>query len=252
MDKVKPNLDGVSETLLISLWGRAEVVQRDQKAKELLAHIDYDFSRFEKFKKLLKYTIARTDIFDKEVASFIIRHPDAVVVNIGAGLDTRFFRLDNGRILWYELDLPKVIALRKQFFEETERYRFIAASLTDEVWVNQIPEKERPILFIVEGVFMYLEQEAVKQFFVRVADHFPTAELIFEVVGPLFTKIKHPLIQTTQSKPPLKWSLWRTREIERWDRRIKVSAVLEPSDTFLSLVTSKLLGNKMIRVQLGT
>jgi methyltransferase (TIGR00027 family) len=250
MDKVKPNVDGASETLLISLWSRAQVIKDDRKAKELVQRIDYDFSRFEKWRKLLKYTIARTTIFDTEVASFIAKHPHAVIVNIGAGLDTRFFRMDNGSIIWYELDLPNVIALRKQFFVETERYRFITASLTDEQWVSEIREKELPVFFIAEGVLMYLEQSAVKEFFIRVADHFPSAELLFEVVGPLFTKFKHPLIQTTQSKPSLKWWLYRTKELERWDKRLKVSAVFEPSDTVLSLLTSKLFGNKMIHVQL--
>jgi len=249
MNKVKSNLDGVSETLLISLWSRAQVIERDTKAKELVEHIDYDFSRFEKWKKHLKYTVIRTNIFDNEVTSFLTSHHDAIVVNIGAGLDTRFFRMDNGQIIWYELDLPSVISLRMQFFEETDRYRFISASITDDVWVHSIRENDRPILFIAEGVLMYLEQEDIKHFFTQIADHFSSAELVCEIVGPLGLKFKHPLIKKTHSNPLLKWGVWNVLDIEKWDTRIKIRTVHELSDSPISFLISKLLGNKILRLQ---
>jgi O-methyltransferase involved in polyketide biosynthesis len=37
-------------------------------------------------------------------------HPEGLVVNLGAGLDTRFYRLDNGTITWIDIDLPEVVA----------------------------------------------------------------------------------------------------------------------------------------------
>jgi methyltransferase (TIGR00027 family) len=249
-EKVKPQLDGASETLLISLWSRAQVIDRDTKAKELISRIDYDFSRFDKWKRLLNYTVARTTIFDTVVTSFIASHPDAVIVNIGAGLDTRFFRVDNGQILWYDLDLPNVIELRKQFFEETERNRFLSASITDEHWVDAIQEKNRPVLFIAEGMLMYLDEVAVKQFFGLVTKYFPTAELVFEVVGPLFITFKHPMVYTTDSKPSLKWGIWNVKELEHWNAHLKISRIYEPKDTVLSFMTSKVLGNKILHVRL--
>lgn len=249
MDKVKPNLEGSSETLLISLWSRAQVIERDTKAKELLHCIDYDFSRFEKWKKPLKYTIARTNIFDNAVASFLTSHPNAVVINIGAGLDTRFFRMDNGKIIWYEIDLPRVTILRKQLIQETERYRFISASLADEQWVNMIREKHRPILFIVEGVLMYLKESEVKKFFNLVADHFPNAEMVCEIAGPFFTKFKHRLIQATVSKPSLHWSIWRVHELEKMDPRVHICAVFEPKEPRSLFLSSKVLGLKIVHLQ---
>jgi len=249
MDKVKPNLDGVSETLLISLWARAQVIERDRYAKELVQRIDYDFSRFEKWKKPLGYTLFRTNIFDNEVASFLISHPDAVIINIGAGLDTRFFRIDNGKIIWYELDLPEVIALRKQLIQETERHRFISGSITDKQWVNEIQEKNRPTLFIIEGVLMYLKESEVKKFFKCAADNFPSAEVVVEIAGPFYTKFKHRLIQSTFSKPSLHWSIWRVHELEQMDSRLKIHAVLEPKEPLSLFFTSKLLGFKIVHLQ---
>ena len=45
---------------------------------------------------------------------FIAEHPDAVVVQIGAGLDARYERLGKPRsTAWYDLDLPEVIEVRR-------------------------------------------------------------------------------------------------------------------------------------------
>jgi len=249
MSKIKPNLEGVSETLLISLWSRAQVIERDTKAKDLVDRIDYDFSRFDKWKNHLKYTILRTNIFDMELSSFLKRHPDAVVVNIGAGLDTRYFRVDNGEILWYEFDLPAVIALRKQFFEETTRYRFIAASLNDDQWMPIIQAQHRPLLFIAEGVLMYLTKHEVEQFFKQTLENFSTAEMLVEVVGPIGLKFKHPLIRTTASNPGLQWGIWNTHTLEQWDDHIKILQVFRLSDSPLSFLTSLFFGNRVVHVQ---
>jgi O-methyltransferase involved in polyketide biosynthesis len=65
------------------------------------------------------------------VQHFLDIHPKAVIVNLGAGLCTRYFRVDNGEVHWYEVDFPEVIALRRQFFEESERYYCISQSMLD-------------------------------------------------------------------------------------------------------------------------
>lgn len=249
MKKVKPDLNGVSETLLISLWSRAQVIDRDKQAKQLIERIDYDFSRFEDYKTPLKYTIARTNFFDSEVSLFLQSHPDAVIVNIGAGLDTRFFRCDNKKIIWFELDLPEVIRLRRQFFNETERHRFISASLTDEEWMRDLPVKNHPLLFIVEGVLMYLEEEDVKKFFSSIADFFPNADVLCEIAGPFYTKFKHRLLQATFSKPSLHWSIWRVNALKKIAPRLKICHVLAPKEPLLLFMTSKIFGFRIIHLQ---
>lgn len=51
---MKHNLSGVSETLLIPLWARAvetkhhQPIVKDEKAVEMMEHIDYDFRKFKK------------------------------------------------------------------------------------------------------------------------------------------------------------------------------------------------------------
>ena len=130
-------LSGVSETLLIPLWARAvetrrtDAIIRDPIALEIFENLDYDFSRFDGAWMTQTGIAVRTKILDAGTEIFIRRHPRAVVINLGAGLSTRFSRLDNGSIHWVEVDLPDVIALRRLFFRETRRYRCVAGSVTD-------------------------------------------------------------------------------------------------------------------------
>ena len=63
--------------------------------------------------------------YDEYVVEFLKSSPDGVVVNIGCGLDSRFSRIDNGRVRFYDLDLPDVIGIKRRFFEGTDRHRFI-------------------------------------------------------------------------------------------------------------------------------
>ena len=42
----------------------------------------------------------------------------------GAGLETSFYRNDNGKTIWYEVDLPNVIEYRKEILKQNERHCF--------------------------------------------------------------------------------------------------------------------------------
>jgi methyltransferase (TIGR00027 family) len=129
----------------------------------------------------LKYTMSlRARHFDQRARDFLQRHPDGTVVNLGCGLDTRFFRLDDGRLHLYDLDLPDVIALKRQLVTETDRYQFIASSVLDFGWMDML-EGKRPTLFLAEGLFMYLPLEDVKALVLELQDRFPGCELVCEV-----------------------------------------------------------------------
>src|SRR5512137_1676755 len=137
----KPDLSGVAATLLITLYIRAIESQRpdalikDERAEAVVRRLDPE---------TLRKTAALTDDstrvvvilksrdFDRFVLDFLSRHPDAVVVHIGCGLDSRFERVDNGRVEWYDLDLPDVIALRRKFMgDEHDRYHLLGCSVLE-------------------------------------------------------------------------------------------------------------------------
>ena len=116
-------MSGISETLLIPLWARAKCSERhspslnDGKVIELVERIDYDFSKIDEafgFEGLL-INVARTKQFDDKIKAYITEHPQASVVNLGAGLDATFYRVDNGSIHWYDLASPRLIRTRRRF-----------------------------------------------------------------------------------------------------------------------------------------
>jgi O-methyltransferase involved in polyketide biosynthesis len=116
-------LSGVMETLLITLYARAKdamsetPVINDKKAAEMVKKIDYDFSKFDSGWMSYYGVLARAKTMDEQTRKFITQNPNCVIVSVGCGLDTRFSRVDNGKIQWYNLDFPEVMEQRKLFFE---------------------------------------------------------------------------------------------------------------------------------------
>ncbi|MBN1874299.1 MAG: class I SAM-dependent methyltransferase [Anaerolineae bacterium] len=168
-------LSTVSETMLATLYSHAvenrypDALIRDPRAEELVAQIDYDFERFQLNPTNHTATCVRLRQFDRFAQAFLAAHPDGVVVHIGCGLDTRFERVcselpDNSQMMWYDLDLPPVIELRRKLLEETPRYKMIAASALDLAWLDIVDvHPGKPFLFIAEGVFMYFPDAEMRR-----------------------------------------------------------------------------------------
>ena len=160
-------LGTVQETLLVPLYARAVDSRRkrpilnDRKAVEMVESIDWDFQRFNQKWRIAAATL-RTAIFDVPVRDFLSRHPEGTVVEIGAGLNTRFERLDNGAMHWFDLDLPDSIELRKKFFTDSERRTTLTASVLDPGWMDAVRQSPGPYFFVAEAVLIYLTEQQVK------------------------------------------------------------------------------------------
>jgi O-methyltransferase involved in polyketide biosynthesis len=186
--EVKITLSGVSETLLGPLWGRAKISKEhsvlfyDAKAVELVEKIDHDFSTRDKVVPgyLPFLFVVRAQQFDEKVKAYITERPRASIVNIGAGLDTTFYRVDNGLIHWYDLDLPPVIDIRKQLLPEPGRVTYIAKSLLDPSWCKDVKQIEEGVFMIAGGVLRYFEEAQVRQFFSLLVDNLPGGEIVFD------------------------------------------------------------------------
>ena len=130
-DKHQVRLGAVQETLFIPLAARARQAQRkhpvlpDPKAVEVLQSIDYDAAKYGRGVGG-STTVLRTAIIDFWVRGFLSAHPAGTVVEIGTGLNTRFERVDNGQVHWFDLDLPDTIELRRALFADTDRRRMVA------------------------------------------------------------------------------------------------------------------------------
>ena len=131
---------------------------RDTKAEELIDRIDYDFSNAKKDTAMSGGIVVRSVVFDELVSDFIRKNPDCTVVNIACGLDTRFYRMDNGKITWYNLDLPETIEVRDSIYQESGRVSTIACSVLDPAWADQVKVRGK-MLFIIEGLTMYMKAD---------------------------------------------------------------------------------------------
>jgi len=218
-------LKDIPETLLFPLKARyletkkGNGIINDQKSVEILDALDYDAYKTNQINIWHIGTCLRTIILDEQIKNFLQDHPDGVVVNIGCGLDTRFPRVDNDRVLWFDLDLPEVIELRKYFFSETNRYRFIATSVLDPAWAHFIP-KGKSTLFIAEGLLCYFTEEENKLILGIIRDHFSEAECLIEIFHPWVIKMssnrkyKDPI--STRAGTLFKWGVKSGRELETW------------------------------------
>jgi O-methyltransferase involved in polyketide biosynthesis len=226
-------LEGVNKTLLLPLWARTkESTQKnplimDGQAERILKALDYNFSEMDK--SLDRYyqlsQVVRAVMTDNEIRTFINIHPDATVVNIGAGLDTTFERIDNGSIHWYDLDVPDVIELRRQFIAETERSRYIPKSVFDLSWFDDISSPIHGLLFIACGVFQYFTGRQVKRLFSDLATRFPGGEIVFDTMSKFFLILGNWIVikkSGMDRRSFMKWGAKSSKEMTRWDRRFTV------------------------------
>ncbi len=142
-----------------------------------------------KLSRQLRIHIAlRAKKYDEAAAAFIEQHPDGIIVNLGCGFDTRYHRLAAKPFLFIDLDLPEMIAVKRQVLRETESYRMTGQSIFDRNWLDQLKTYRSPVLFLAEGLFMYLQPEALIPWLKEIAENFPDSELMFETVTDKYTK----------------------------------------------------------------
>lgn len=217
--KEKIVLTPEQETLLIPLFAKANKKNPlffDQKAKEILDSIEYDFEKLQVPYKTVILVCQRAKKMDTEVRNFLKRHPDGVVLHLGCGLDNRFWRVDNGRVKWYDLDMPPVVELRKQFYKPNNRYTLIASSVIDLAWVDKVSTGNKPVLVILEGLLMYLEEFDVKKLFLKLHEVFPGCRLTADAFSRMAARVanRHASLKYTGAK--IGWGVDDPREIECW------------------------------------
>ena len=226
------SLGVIQETLLIPLYCRAVETLRhdgfiiDNIAVEMVRNINYDFSKFEKDKALHLQVAIRTKVFDLAVSQFINKYPETVIVNLGAGLDTRFRRVDNQKILWFDLDMPDSMQLRKRFLPETERNRYIEKSMFDFSWIDEVTALRRtnevPVLIVAEGLLLYFSEEENKSLFKTIADRMPHSYFLFHSTCPVVANNTSLSVSVSTTQATFKWGIRKNKEVEQWDPRYKV------------------------------
>lgn len=228
----KVDFSGVQSTMLITLFLRAldckdkEPILGDHFAAEAVDTIDYDWTKVDKPSITRnRFGVAlRAKQFDVWATDFLRSNPDATVLQLACGVDSRAFRLDlPAEVRWFDVDLPDVMDLRRQLYDEADGYRMIGASVTDEAWLAQIPT-DKPVLIIAEGLLMYLHETDVRHLLQRLTSHFRTGELIFDGVTPWVATTTQLLKKYLSHwyHYPAYWTATRDgSDIERWNPRLR-------------------------------
>jgi O-methyltransferase involved in polyketide biosynthesis len=189
-----PAFTPAQESLFLTLGGRAldsrlpHPFLGDPMADEILRKTSYDLAKFPPLVSRLVgprakvFDIAvRAKRLDEVVRRFVASQPDAVVLDLGAGLDSRMFRIDPpSTVDWYDVDFTEIIALRKQLLPQPANAHSIGADLTDPRWLDTVPT-DRPAVIVFDGLVAFLPQDGYVSLLNRVTNHFPSGELAFNL-----------------------------------------------------------------------
>lgn len=199
----------------------------DEQAERMVEALGIPLDSFGANLGWLRGTILRARWFDDRCRWFFNEHPGGLGVSLGAGLDTRFQRLNKGTIRWVDLDLPEVIALKSRFVKATRHYRLLACDMTDPAWADQVGWRAgMPLCLIAEGLLMYLAPSDVRTLFRRIAARFSGGEapvsFLFDYASPfmVLNSRLHPALMHTDAR--FRWGLGRADAIRLIDPRYEV------------------------------
>jgi O-methyltransferase involved in polyketide biosynthesis len=215
-------LGDVERTLLIPLYARALETRTgggllcDPKSVEMVEAIDFDFLPFNDGTAAM-CCVLRTAVFDEWIKGFATAYPGGTVVEIGAGLNTRFERIDNGRLRWVDVDLPGSMRLRRQFFADTARRTSVAVSVLDETWADVAAVRPAPYFCMAEGVLVYLDAEEVKRSLALIARRFAPVWVAFDTAGQRTLDASREDDMMKRLNARIRWACDDPREVERWD-----------------------------------
>ncbi len=226
-------LGDVPETMLATVYIRAEETARpdallkDATAARILRDYGPAFERVQRIymdEEDRVTIVLRNRQIDDTVRDFLSRRTRPVVVYLDCGLDARFERVDDGRVEWFDLDVPEVIELRRQLIGgDRRRYRLLAASAFDQNWFGPVgPVEGRDFLFVAEGLFQYFHGEQVKSLVVALRECFPGSELVTDAFSWLVVRGNNLRMWLARLGARYHWGLGDGREIERWAEGIKL------------------------------
>jgi O-methyltransferase involved in polyketide biosynthesis len=214
-------LSGVPETLLIAIYARhlesqrEDAIVRDPEAGNILQRLELDTSKFSKMSSAQLGVAVRTEVIDSMVRSFLDRGAGPVVVNLGAGLCTRFSRVDDGYLRWIDVDLPEVEPFWRRAFEGTPRRELVVGSILESAWLERLDGVDPSrLLFVAEGVLIYFSQKEAIALLARLAERFPGAEVVFDTVGPIVARTSafHAAVSRTGAR--YRWGIVRLERLE--------------------------------------
>jgi O-methyltransferase involved in polyketide biosynthesis len=162
--------------------------------------MDYDFSESDKSFGT-EYAglccLLRAKRFDERCRAFLRERPLGPVVNLGAGLDTTFNRVDNGSVRWYNIDLPDAMAFRQRFVPAHARCVDLALSMFDDSWFDEVESADGGVLVLAGGLFYYFRENQVRDLVCRIVERFPSGEIFFDAQSRAAVRVSNRMVRKT-------------------------------------------------------
>ena len=198
----------------------------DTKAVDLFNQLDVDR------KKLLRNITEigihglcyRAYKMDEAIKTFLQKHPNGKILDIGAGLDTTYYRCDNGSAIWYDLDLPDSIALRTQLLPPpNKRVTYIAKSMLDYSWITDIGDISNGLFITIPGVLPYFKEADVQLFLTTIAPKLKGGEIMFDVISQFAKFFVDMRIKSAGMKEAhLEWAILNPKTVTNWSKHIEL------------------------------
>jgi O-methyltransferase involved in polyketide biosynthesis len=216
---------GVRVTALVTLYLRSldsrakHPILADPWAERIMNGLDFDFRHLHSWAMDAgRFNVAvRTRIMDEWVAAYLASHPDAVVLDLGCGLDSRVFRIDPvpGHS-WFDVDLPEVIAARQRLYPVRAGHTSIGASVDDPAWLAGVPT-DRPVVAVADTLLMWLSDQQVGTLLRHITGHFPHGELVCNTYSKAVKQRldRRPGPVFGRYGATMGWTLEEPKEVER-------------------------------------
>ena len=236
MQTEKVHLTQEKETLLLALYSRAresrakDPLLRDPMAEEAVERIDYDFEQTRPGYVEALQVVLRARQLDLWTADYLAGHPEATVLYLGCGLDSRVYRIDPPPgVRWFDVDYPEVIALRQKLYPGRAGYHMLGSSVTAPGWLDAVPG-DRPAWIVAKGLTYYLSAGNVKTLLNRLTGHFPAGELAFDAVGRLGARLAANNARIRATGAAIGWWLDDPHDIRQLDPKLELVTELQPRD----------------------
>ncbi|MDP3274621.1 MAG: class I SAM-dependent methyltransferase [Deltaproteobacteria bacterium] len=226
-------LGEVQRTLLVPLWARAKEqsvlspLLRDPLAPQVLASLDWDARLLDQARASQLGCVVRAAQIDQWICSFVAEHPEATIVELGVGLNTRAMRLREGlsrSVRWYEVDLPDVMSLRDQCIARQENCVRISADLRDLSSLRALlSAPNRSTLVVAEGVLVYLAPNEVRSLLRWLVRDLGAHELIFDCMAPIVRTLQglHDAMRHFDAR--FTWEIADISELTRWEPSLRIA-----------------------------
>lgn len=232
------NLSSTASTLLITLYSRASMSQKgliikDEKAEEIIQLAGYSQKKLKVRKSHQVFLTIRAKLIDDYTIDFIRKHnSNCTIIQVACGLDSRYNRINDSEVKWYDLDLYGTIELRKKFYKQSKNYKMIESNVCNFTWINKIDPEDlkKPTLIIAEGLFMYLSKEDNEHVFSTLPNYFKDVDIIFDAFSPLVKTVSKHILTLRRTRAYFSFGFKNPKTIENMSDKLKHKQTISYQD----------------------